>query len=409
MSIINISKKPSLLHDLFVAYYQARKNKRNTINQLEFEINYEAHLIQLYHDIVNKKYSISPSICFIINKPVKREIFAASFRDRVVHHLVFNYINPTFENKFIEDSYSCRKNKGTHYGVQKLNAAIQTCSQNYTQDCYVLKLDIKGYFMSINKNILHKNLQDAIQGCKNMAYITKKRSLYLVETILADNPTLNCVIKGCKSNWKNLPKSKSLFGTAAHCGLPIGNLTSQLFSNVYLHSFDLFMKKDLRIEHYGRYVDDFYVVGKCWHTVKSVIAVAKNYLDAFLGLTLHPQKVVLQHYSKGVNFLGATIKPHRIYVSNRTKYNFIQCVAKWKLFLQNNIPTLRDLQKLRASINSYIGVMMHYSTYNIRHKQLVLDRNNGMYTYGYLQTKGYKNMLFKLYGNSIHFLDLKTI
>ena len=102
-----------LLEDLFRAYYDARKNKRNTINQLKFEINYEQNLLQLYDDLVNRTYKISSSICFIVYKPVQREVFAADFRDRVIHHLIYNYVNPVFESIFIGDSYSCRKQKGT--------------------------------------------------------------------------------------------------------------------------------------------------------------------------------------------------------------------------------------------------------------------------------------------------------
>ena len=108
-----------LLEDLFWAYYDARKNKRNTMNQLKFEMNYERNLLELRENLVNRTYKIRSSICFIVFKPVQREVFAADFRDRVIHHLIFNYINPVFEDIFIEDSYSCRKGKGTMYGVQR--------------------------------------------------------------------------------------------------------------------------------------------------------------------------------------------------------------------------------------------------------------------------------------------------
>jgi retron-type reverse transcriptase len=103
-----------LLCNLFQAYYDARKNKRNTINALAFEIDYESRLFRLYEDIVNRRYRIGPIICFIVNRPVKREIFAADFRDRVVHHLLYNYLSPLFERRFLPDSYACRAGKGTH-------------------------------------------------------------------------------------------------------------------------------------------------------------------------------------------------------------------------------------------------------------------------------------------------------
>jgi RNA-directed DNA polymerase len=387
----------SLLHNLFIAYYQARKNKRNTINQLEFEINYESNLIQLYDDIINRTYTIKPSISFVVNKPVKREIFAANFRDRVVHHLLFNYINPTFENQFIADSYSCRKGKGTHYGIQRLNQSIKECSQNYTQDCFVLKLDIQSYFMTIDKTILEQKLISVIDNAATIPPEIKKISSYLIATILADNPTKNCIIKGNKSNWYGLPKSKSLFGASLNCGLPIGNLTSQLFSNIYLHSFDCFMKKENNLSYYGRYVDDFYVVHSNAFFLKEIMASSKLYLKEKLGLTLHPNKIFLQHYTKGVNYLGATIKPFRMYVSNRTKNNFKHCIRKWELFLQSTIPTPTDLHKMRAAFNSYLGIMKHYCTYTIRFELLIKNRNKYFYNYGYIESVKHKKMLYCLY------------
>lgn len=155
--------KPSkLLIDLFRAYYDARRNKRSTINALAFEAEYEKNLFRLYEDIVNRRYRIGSSICFIVDRPVKREIFAADFRDRVVHHLLYNYLSPIFERRFLPDSYACRVNKGTHYGIKRLNHFIRSCSENYQKECWILKLDIKSYFMSIDRSILFRKVENAI-------------------------------------------------------------------------------------------------------------------------------------------------------------------------------------------------------------------------------------------------------
>ncbi len=143
---------------MFQAYYDARKNKRKTINQLKFELEYEKNLFELYDEIIENRYKPKRSIAFIVNKPVKREIFAADFRDRVVHHLIFNYISPIFEKTFINDSYSCRVGKETHYGIKRIDKFIRSCSENYQKDCYILKLDITGYFMAINKTILFQKI-----------------------------------------------------------------------------------------------------------------------------------------------------------------------------------------------------------------------------------------------------------
>ncbi len=149
---------PPLLRDLFLVYYDARKHKRNTKSVIQFELDYEANLFQLYSEIVERRYAISPSTYFVVKKPIRREIFAGAFRDRIVHHLLFNYLNPFCERVFINDSYGCRIGKGTSYGIQRAEHFIRSVSKNYTQDCYLLKLDISGYFMSINRNILFGHL-----------------------------------------------------------------------------------------------------------------------------------------------------------------------------------------------------------------------------------------------------------
>lgn len=366
----------NLLVDIFQAYYDARKNKRHTINQMRFEIDYEKNLIDLYHEIKEERYSICPSICFIVDEPVKREIFAADFRDRVVHHLIYNYINAYLETQFINDSYSCRKEKGTLYGIKRVAGFIEECSQGYTRDCYVLKLDIRGYFMSINKQLLYEMLHGLVSDMgesdpEKYPRSLIERILYLIKITLDDNPVENCKVKGHKSDWNGLPPSKSLFFLPVGKGLPIGNLTSQLFSNVYLNSLDYYVSQTLGMEYYGRYVDDFVIVHEDKERLKQAIGEIKTFLAKDLDLELHPLKVYLQHYNKGVNFLGATIKPHRTYVSKRTKSNFIKSVHYWnhRLSAVEN-PSLEELKNMRACINSYLGLMQHHRSYNIRKKIL---------------------------------------
>ena len=151
-----------LLTDLFIAYYDARQHKRNTLNALEFEINYEQNLLKLYQELKSGTYQIGSSVAFVVFDPVQREIIASPFRDRVIHHLVFNYINPIFEALFINDSYSCRKKRGTAYGVNRTAHFIRSASDNYYNDCFILKLDLAGYFMSINHRILYAKIKSRL-------------------------------------------------------------------------------------------------------------------------------------------------------------------------------------------------------------------------------------------------------
>ena len=362
-----------LLKDLFYSYYDARRNKRNTINQLKFELNFESSLINLYESIVARSYKPVRSICFMVQKPVKREIFAADFRDRVVHHLIYSYISPIFEKTFINDSYSCRKGKGTHYGIKRIDHFIRSCSQNYTQDCYILKLDIRGYFMSMNRNLLFEKIKQELQKRRNGIEFDFDLVLYLIEKTIFNDPTNNCIIKGKKEDWQGLPKTKSLFHAKENCGLPIGNLTSQLFGNVYLNDFDHFVKRDLGIRYYGRYVDDFVLVHSSKHYLQSCIEHIRKYLKENLYLDLHPDKVYLQHYSKGVQYLGAIIKPHRIYVANRTKGNFFEAIGNQNQIARDHKPTKEDQKAFQSSMNSYLGIMKHYKTYKLRKEMIRND------------------------------------
>jgi hypothetical protein len=392
-------EKERLILDLFQAYYDARKNKRNTINQLHFEIDYERHLFVLYEELINRTYKIRKSITFVVNNPVKREIFAANFRDRIIHHLIYNCINPVIDEQLIDSCYSCRTGKGTHYAVRQLAGFMKDCSRNYTCDCYVLKLDIKGYFMSINKQILWDKLLKILQpvGPEHLPGIDKETLLWLIDIVLWNDPTQSCIIKGKKSDWAGLPATKSLFQTPKDCGLPIGNLTSQLFSNVYLHDFDCFVKQALGVEYYGRYVDDFVLI----HPDKKFLLKAKEKIKFFLKtdckLDLHPKKIYLQHYSKGFSFLGAYIKPHRIYIGNRTKKKFIQVISQTNLLLKKQDITENDLNFIRSSVNSYLGLLKHYKTYNIRKKILLnKKRPSLLLKYGYLNVISKKSMVYKV-------------
>lgn len=357
------------LSELFEAYAECRQNKRQTMNALHFELDYERELIVLYEEINNRTYRIGRSIAFIVDKPVKREIFAADFRDRIVHHLIIRKLNPLFERTFIYDSYACRVGRGTHLGIQRANRFIRQCSRNYTQDCTILRLDIQGFFMAIDKRILWKKLHHFIE--QHYVHADKQLLLWLCHTVLNNNPTKNCLIKGSRKNWDDLPHDKSLFHSAPACGLPIGNLTSQIFANFYLNIFDHFIKHDLGIRYYGRFVDDFFMVHESKELLKSLIPIVRDFLKIQLGLTLHPRKMYLQHYSRGFQFLGVVIKPHRITCGKRIKGNFYNAIAKQNRIACAHKPTKQEQAAFLASMNSYLGILKHYSTYRLRKQALI--------------------------------------
>lgn len=368
------------LAELLEAYYGCRRNKRNTMNALSFEVDYELELIALRDEINSGSYVPGRSVAFIVDKPVKREIFAADFRDRVVHHLIINKLNPLFEREFIYDSYACRVGKGTLFGINRLDTFIRRCSQNYSRDCYVLKLDIRGFFMHINARWLFSRLSDFIDA----EYVGADSAMLknLCEIVLMNKPSENCVIRGKPSDWDGLPKDKSLFYSPVDCGLPIGNLSSQVFANFYLNNFDHFVKHDLGMKYYGRYVDDFVLVHESREHLTLLIPVIRNFLAKELALELHPKKIYLQHYSHGVRYLGAVVKPNRMYVGKRTKGNFYDSIMRHNAVVAGHVPSIAECEAFRASVNSYLGVMGHFDTRRVR-RSMVGKHVRGWWRYAY--------------------------
>lgn len=242
------------MEDVFEAYFECRKKKRNTCNALAFESDYERRCVELWREINAGTYRPSRSIAFIINKPVKREIFAADFRDRVVHHLIARRLVPLLEEKFINDSYSTRKGKGTLYGIEHVAEHIRLCSENYTKECYILKIDIRSFFMKISKRRLYDLTEELLHeryGGNDLAIL-----LYLLRETIFNRPEKNCIRKTPPQSWRGLPKDKSLFHSDGSCGLPIGNLTSQLLALNFLDGLDHLISEEWGVKHYGRYVDD---------------------------------------------------------------------------------------------------------------------------------------------------------
>ncbi|MBQ6436214.1 reverse transcriptase [bacterium] len=312
-----------LYHDLLAAYYKARQNKRNTINQLQFEANLEANIYQLYLELKNRCYHLSPSIAFVIFEPKPREIFAATFRDRIVHHLIYTYISPYWEKRFIYDSYSCRQNKGTRFGARRMFSFLRSVTHNYSTEAWVMKLDISGYFMNMDKSLMWQfNKRILFDDNAHLPEAVKELLWYLLPIVIFADPTQTAIIKGSLQDWNFLPANKSLFLTVVGFGFPIGNLTSQLFSNIYLHELDIFIKQKLHIQYYGRYVDDFVLMHRFKNALLSARESIANFLKNHLHLNLHPGKVYLQPAKFGLPFIGVWIKPRLFVPGKRVKRQF---------------------------------------------------------------------------------------
>lgn len=359
--------KEQLLTDLLHAYKDACAHKRGTASQLDFEYAREDNLVALRDELWARTYRPRPSICFIIHDPKMREVFAADFRDRIVHHLFYNYTCELFNRTFVADSYSCIKGRGVHYGIKRLRHHLLSVSAGYSKPCYVLKIDISGYFMHINRSKL-KWLCRATLAKAQQKHADQPGKLwsevidfnfvdYLLCTIIDADPLAGCIRKGDLSEWDDLPADKSIFHSPDGCGLPIGNLSSQLFSNVYMGAFDNWVKRELHCQNYGRYVDDAFIISCDRDWLRSLVPRISAFLKSELFLDLNPRKLTIADAYQGVEFLGAYIRPFRTYLSSST----LRRIRRKVLTASPANP-----HHLEASINSYLGVFSHTNSYRLR-------------------------------------------
>lgn len=345
-----------LCNELLECYYDARRHKRNTYNQLKFETRLEQNLLELADDLYSRTYELSSSICFINEQPVKREIIAANFRDRVVHHLLYKWLYPIFDRQFIYDSYSCRVGKGTLFGINRAKGFIRAASDDFRKECYVLRLDVSGFFMGIRRDILYRQVIDGLDRARWKGIPDRSLAEYLIGKIVFLDPLKNAIYKSPSSAWEDLPQNKSLKYAAPGCGLPIGNLTSQLFGNVYMNPLDHFVKRVLKVRYYGRYVDDMVLVHQSREFLKECMERIRQFLKEELSLTMHPQKIYLQPVRGGFPFLGAFILPWRMYPGRRIVKNFRECVRN----------PLQDVESQWSRFQSYCGLLKHFDCRKIQ-------------------------------------------
>jgi len=296
---------------LYDAYASCRRRKRNTINALRFEASLLDNLVSLSETLADGTYKPFRSVCFVAKQPKHREIFAADFRDRVIHHLLVPRIEKVFEPKFIHDSYACRKGKGTHAAVKRLKSFMNCISKGGRVAAWFVQFDIKSFFMSIDRGLLLRILTRHIRNPLTMA---------IAKTIVLQDCTKDFIYKGDPRLLQRIPPHKSLFHIPEGKGLPIGNLTSQFFGNVYLNELDQFVKHDLKMKFYLRYVDDFILI----HSDRNELLAVREKIAAFLkerlSLELKPV-MILKRVSEGANFLGYIVRPDYILVRNRVVGN----------------------------------------------------------------------------------------
>jgi hypothetical protein len=339
--------------ELVSAYFDCRKNKRNTQSALEFEIDLEHNLWELYNQLRQGTYKIGRSICFVVKQPRTREVWAAQFRDRVVHHLIYNRLSDKWNRSFTADSCACIPGRGTMYGAIRLEKHIRSITNNWSKDAWYLKCDLQNFFVSIDKNVLWRLMDGKIK----IPWLND-----LTKMVLFHDPRVDPVFKSSEAEMAEVPEYKRLLLAGENRGLPIGNLTSQFFANILLDCLDKFVKHKLKVRKYVRYVDDCIFLS----TDKAQLRVWYNLVTEFvktLGLKFNPKKCFIQRVSRGVSFVGQTIYPfRRVPLRNTQMKCFKRC--------SNATP---------STINSFLAYMgQSGKNFNLKNKMLDIAESSGI-------------------------------
>ncbi|MDP2696072.1 MAG: reverse transcriptase/maturase family protein [bacterium] len=308
------------LENLLEAWREFIKGKRQRRDVQEFSFSLMDNILSLHFDLVNHTYRHGSYQAFNICDPKPRNIHKASVRDRLLHHAIHRKLYPFFDRTFIADSFSCRKDKGTHRAINRFRAMTYKVSQNNTKTCWVLKCDIKKFFASIDQRILLDILRE---------YISEQQTMWLLGQVV------------------------SSFAIRSEVGLPLGNSTSQLFVNIYMNKFDQFVKHKLKVRHYIRYADDFVFLSEDRIWLESIRLQVDDFLEKELGQDLHPNKVFIKTVASGVDFLG-----------------WIQFLDHRILRTSTERRMLKRVQQRPASetINSYFGLLKHGNAQKIKQR-----------------------------------------
>lgn len=321
------------------------------------------NLLQLQQELQERSYSPARSVCFVTHRPKLREIFAADFRDRVVHHVLVDYLEQYWERVFIYDAYACRKGKGVHKGVTRLQRFLCRATSNGTRSVWYLQLDIQNFFMRIDKAILWRLLEP---------HIANGDARWLTRLLVFHDCTKNPVYSGNPDDLGHLPDHKTLLRAAPGKGIPIGNLNSQFFANVYLNGLDQFVKHQLKCRYYLRYCDDFLLLDTDPERLRVWRERIAAYLMERLALDLNPTRHRLAPVSNGIDFLGYIVRRDYLLVRRRVVNHLKEKLRDYEAELVEQAGVVHRyrfdeavLDRLHATLSSYLGHFKLANTYNL--------------------------------------------
>ncbi len=317
--------------NLYLAYKKARKRKRKRIYILLFEKNLINNLFKLQEELKNQSYKPKPLKTFILRDPKTRKISKSDFRDRVVHHALCNIIEPILSKSFIYDSYANQKNKGVHKAIERFDYFKRKVSKNNTKTCFILKADIKHYFETVDHKILLNIIKKRIKD---------QKIIWLIKQIL--------------NNYCFKRKGK---------GIPLGNLTSQFFANVYLNEFDNFVKRKLRVKYYIRYVDDIAIFSNSKTKLNNILEKINHFLLSNLNLELHKDKSKIKLLESGIKLLGYRVFYHHKLLRKSNLRKFERKFSEKLSLLEKGDLAYEDLLR---SLKGWLGYATWADTYRLR-------------------------------------------
>lgn len=360
--------------DLQSAYYRARKNKINSVDFIEFEVNRERNLVNLFNSINNRTFRADCNYTFICLEPKPREIFACNMESRIVQWYVYMRIKPILEKVLVSRNFNNRDDMGIDAAVKQVFNDIKEVSHDYTEDSYYVQYDLCGYFPNAKWEVAEKCLIDLIN--ENYEGPDKEDIIWMVHITIYADPQHNCYKKSPEEMWNLIDVSKSLFSKDYGTGGAIGFLIWQIAMSLYLNEIDHWFVDELGL-HYTRFVDDVVIVAKDKKYVLNLLPELRNRLRA-IGCSLNEKKTHCDHYSKGIKFLGRRIKYQRIYIENRTIKKFFNKIKKFNK-IYNKKACLLDFQ---SSMNSYFGLLKNNSEYkNICRAKDLIDKEWWNYCY----------------------------
>lgn len=356
--------------ELYRCYQICLKNKKRKNGTYNFvDSNLCQNLYDLLEELNNRKYVPAPSNCYVVKYPAYREIFAAQFKDRIVQHFYMEELGDTLDSELVEGCSSCIKNRGTAYALRKLKEYVIETSDNGKKDCYFLKIDLSGYFMSINREIVCNKFLDLI----NQKYMGKHKELllYLTPIIFLNNPSENCTYKCSEYLRERVPERRKMKKNSEY-GMAIGNLTSQAGSNLNLNSFDHYIVENLRLNKYIRYVDDIVIISESKEKlVKSLSKIVQKLKETHQSASVKKTKIDTAYH--GIPFLGKVTYP----------YDGFQCPTKQvyiRVMQRANNLHYSDVENLLSRTNSEIGFLKRYNCRKLicNYAKIILEKTRGI-------------------------------